>query len=238
MEHNISVVLASYNGEKYIKEQIDSILSELEDGDELIISDDGSTDKTKEIIKSISSDKIILVEGPKTGFVNNFINGCSYAKNEYIFFSDQDDVWLKGKRNIMLSYFSEKIKMVKHDAIIVDENLQTINESYNKLRGANISFIKNLIANTYTGCCMAITKEWFNKLLPIPKGIYHDWWIGLLSCKYKCVKVIDDKLLLYRRHGNNVSQMKPDSLMKRLKKRLYVIKCLRQWLKKKKGIKN
>ena len=179
---NVSVLLASYNGGKYIKEQISSILSELKENDELIVSDDGSTDNTVEIVKSFGDNRIIIVDGPKTGFVNNFINAFHYSHNEIIFFSDQDDVWISGKRDKVVAAFTDVINLVKHDAIIVDENLNEINSSYNELRGANTSFIRNFLKNTFTGCCMAVKREWLIKLLPVPKDVYHDWWIGVLSC--------------------------------------------------------
>lgn len=225
---NVSVLLASYNGGRYIKEQISSILSELKENDELIVSDDGSTDNTVEIVKSFGDNRIIIVDGPKTGFVNNFINAFHYSHNEIIFFSDQDDVWISGKRDKVVAAFTDGINLVKHDAIIVDENLNEINSSYNELRGANTSFIKNFLKNTFTGCCMAVRREWLIKLLPVPKDVYHDWWIGVFSCKYRCAKIIDDKLLLYRRHGENVSEMKPSSLAKRLKKRFYLLKMIKK----------
>ena len=228
MNNKVSVLMATYNGEKYILEQLQSILPQLKDGDELIVSDDGSTDKTVEIIKSINCDKIKVVNGPKQGFVKNFINAFNYSKNDYVFFCDQDDVWLEGKREIMISAFTEGINLVKHDAVIVDKNLNTIEPSYNLMRGANVSFVKNLWANTFTGCCMAVKREWLNKMLPVPEKIYHDWWFGLLSCKYKCAKVLNDKLILYRRHDDNVSQLKPHSLWYRIKQRIYLYRKIRK----------
>lgn len=226
MINNVSVLLASYNGEKYIREQIESILTDLEDDDELIVSDDGSVDLTLNIVSEFTDRRIKVVEGPHKGFVNNFINAFKNSKNAIIFFCDQDDIWVRGKRNKVVNAFSEGINLVKHDAVIVDENLNVLENSYNKKRGANTSYLKNFFCNTFTGCCMAIRREWLEKVVPIPDNIYHDWWIGLLSCRYKCVKIIDDKLILYRRHGNNVSPMKPNSFFYRLRQRLYVLRKL------------
>lgn len=226
MINNVSVLLASYNGEKFIREQIQSILIDLESNDELIISDDGSTDDTLKIISEFDDCRIKIVDGPRNGFVDNFINAFKYSKNEIIFFSDQDDIWLKGKRDAVVNAFADGINLIKHDATIVDENLNIIEESYNLIRGANTSYVKNFFKNTFTGCCMAVRREWLEKIIPIPSNIYHDWWIGLLSCKYKCVKILDDKLILYRRHGKNLSPMKPHSLFYRLKLRLYLLRKL------------
>ena len=92
----ISVAMATYNGEKYIKKQIESILINLNKDDELIISDDGSKDKTLDIIKSIKDKRIKIISGPKQGVIKNFENALNNCTGEYIFLSDQDDIW--GKR--------------------------------------------------------------------------------------------------------------------------------------------
>lgn len=224
----VSVVLASFNGEKYIAEQVSSILKNLMPQDELIISDDGSTDRTLEILRGFNDSGIILLDGPRKGFVKNFENAICRSKNDIIFLSDQDDVWDAEKRNIVVSIFNDKINVVKHDAIIVDENLFTIISSYNKKRKANVGYLRNIIANTFTGCCMAFKRDWLLKMLPVPDNIYHDWWFGVLACKFKCVKIISNKLILYRRHTANVSQMKPQSLLYRIRQRAYLLKQLRQ----------
>lgn len=199
----------------------------LKNEDELIISDDGSTDRTLDIIKNLYDKRIVLVDGPRKGFVKNFENGIRFCKNDIVFFSDQDDIWVQGKRDIIVSEFESGINLVKHDAIIVDENLNVICESYNKLRGANSSYLKNVLANTFTGCCMAVNRDWLIKMLPVPENIYHDWWLGVLACKFKCAKIIPDKLLLYRRHSSNTSQMKPHSIFFRIRDRYNIVKNLK-----------
>ena len=119
----ISVCLASYNGEKYIKEQLDSILSQLNDEDELIVSDDGSTDSTPEILSSYSEQFPILriVKGPGKGVIKNFEYAISLAKGELIFLSDQDDIWCSSKVSRVKEAFSSSGKncmLVLHDAEI------------------------------------------------------------------------------------------------------------------------
>ena len=106
---SISIAMATYNGEKYIKDQLDSILVQLGKDDEIIISDDKSTDQTTEIIKKyIKEDsRIKLLEGPQKGFVKNFENALLNCSNEIIFLCDQDDIWLENKKEKVLEKKNE-----------------------------------------------------------------------------------------------------------------------------------
>ena len=173
--------MATYNGEKYIKEQIDSILKNMNSDDELIISDDGSTDKTREIINSFKDDRIKLIDGPKKGIKKNFENGINNATGEIIFLSDQDDIWMENKiAKVLEAFEKEDATLVIHDAEIVDENLDIIEESFFKYRNSGKGIIKNIWKNTYIGCCMAFKKEIKSVILPIPDNIeMHDQWIGI-----------------------------------------------------------
>ena len=116
----VSVVMAVYNGEKYLKEQLDSIVCQLSFEDELIVSLDPSNDHSKEIIEQYTNIK--LVDGPGKGVIKNFENGLKYVKNEYVFLTDQDDVWMKDKVSKVLSQFDENTMIVMNDAIVLDEN--------------------------------------------------------------------------------------------------------------------
>ena len=151
MREKISVAMATYNGEKYIKEQIDSILVNLEKNDELIISDDGSTDNTINIIKSYKDNRIILLNGPRKGVKQNFANAISYATGKYIFLSDQDDIWMKNKVKKVLDVFDkEQAMLIVHDAIVFDNDTnKVIFNSFFKYRNSGSGVIKNIIKNTY-----------------------------------------------------------------------------------------
>lgn len=129
---NISVAMATYNGEKFIEFQIRSILQNCIDGDEIVISDDGSTDRTIEIIKSFGDDRIKVLDGPKKGIVKNFENAIANTKNEYIFLSDQDDIWMPEKINTIVDYFESdnQLILIQHDAVIVDENEKVLIDSF------------------------------------------------------------------------------------------------------------
>ncbi len=224
--HSISVAMATYNGEKYIKEQLDSILCQLKESDEIIISDDGSSDNTIKIIESYKDKRIKLIEGPKKGIKKNFENAIKECQNEYIFLADQDDIWVNNKVEIVLSYFENKnIDLVIHDCDVVNNNLEVINESFYKLRNSKKGKIKNIIKNSYIGCCMAFKSSLKYKVIPIPNNIeMHDQWIGLRIEKYGHVLFIKEKLIHYRRHDNNASLMKHHPINKMIKNRFNFIK--------------
>ncbi|MHB9054708.1 MAG: glycosyltransferase family 2 protein [Paludibacteraceae bacterium] len=198
--------MATLNGEKYIKEQIDSILIQLGSEDELIISDDGSTDKTLEIIGKFDDERIKLYQNNiMNGYAHNFENALIHSSGDYIFFSDQDDVWLQNKVETMLPYLKED-NFVISDAFITDDNLE-IRDKLSSWRKYKKGYFQNLYKSIYAGCTCAFTKRIKNYALPFPatKYIQHDNWIGLLSELKFNVVYIDEALIYYRRHENNTS---------------------------------
>ena len=221
--YKISVAMATYNGEKYIKEQIESILSQLDCYDEVIVSDDGSTDQTIAIIEKFHDPRIKVIQGPKKGVKQNFSHAIFHCHGKYIFLADQDDIWEMNKVNRVLQEFNKsQAVVVVHDCIIVDHEMNIVNESFYSLRASRTGFSKNILKNSYIGCCMAFHCKLKNKILPIPDKIeMHDQWIGLIGETYgKCV-FISDRLIRYRRHGSNVSQLNRHySLMRMLKNRI------------------
>lgn len=218
--------MATYNGEKYIKEQIDSILKIMTSEDELIISDDGSTDNTLNIISKYNDERIKVVKGPHNGVKQNFANAIENASGKYIFLSDQDDIWKDNKIERVLNEFeTNNVSVVIHDAEVIDENLKVIIPSFFKHRNSGKGIIKNIYKNTYIGCCMAFNSDLKKYILPIPNDIeMHDQWIGILAeTKGNGSAFIKEKLIKYRRHGNNVSQMKHYSVLRMIKNRIIFI---------------
>ena len=210
-DYFISVAMATYNGEKYIREQLESILKQLNEEDEIIISDDGSTDNTINIIKSFEDKRIKIFDGPRNGVKQNFANAIYNCTGKYIFLSDQDDIWCDNKVNIVLKNFEkEKCMCIVHDCIVFDSsNDDVIYDSFYKYRNSGSGIIKNIWKNTYIGCCMTIDARIKNTILPIPNDIeMHDQWIGLLCEKEGKSLFINDKLINYRRHNDNVTNMK------------------------------
>jgi glycosyltransferase involved in cell wall biosynthesis len=198
--------MATFNGEKYIKEQIDSILVQLGKDDELIISDDGSTDNTLEIIRKLDDSRIKVYENVGIhGYAHNFENALKKASGDYIFFSDQDDVWLPSKVETMLPYLQHD-NFVISDAYITNDELE-IKCRLSSWRTYIKGYLQNLFKSIYAGCTCAFTKRIKDYALPFPstKYIQHDNWIGLL-CELKFnVVYVDKPLILYRRHNSNTS---------------------------------
>jgi glycosyltransferase involved in cell wall biosynthesis len=204
----ISVCLASFNGDKYINSQIVSILAQLTLNDELIISDDHSTDNTIAVIKMINDGRIKLVFNKlPRGYSENFENAISYASGDIIFLSDQDDIWLEGKVEKMLCVL-DNVELAVCNAKFVDQDLNTLNKTLFSLRGGKKGFLKNLYKSRYLGACIAFRREILVKLLPFPRNkklCPHDLWISLIAEFYFRVGLLADELILYRRHGMNVS---------------------------------
>lgn len=228
----ISVCMATYNGEKYIREQIYSILSQLSNNDELIISDDFSTDRTLSIIANFDDSRIVVyhhepVDG--TAFQKataNFANALIHAKGDYIFLSDQDDIWHEDK----VAKCMEQLKShccVQHLRDMLTENSKVIlppKRRIPKYLLENIVFLPTC----YSGCCLAFHRKLLNIALPIPKQIRtHDSWIGCLAFMTGDLVNIDCALMDYRVNENTVSYGKSkNSLFHKLRYRIVFLFCL------------
>ena len=203
----ISVCMATHNGEKYIAVQIESILKQLSENDEVVISDDSSIDNTIDIIKNFKDKRIQLYEHNHFYVpVFNFENALRKASGDIIFLSDQDDIWLGNKVEVMtkllLSY-----DLVVSDCILIEESGNVLNDSFFELRESKSGVIHNLIKNSYIGCCMAFNRKILEKALPFPETTpLHDMWIGLIGELFGKTYFCKNKLVKYRRHDGNASQ--------------------------------
>jgi glycosyltransferase involved in cell wall biosynthesis len=220
----LSVCIATYNGEKYIKEQINSILIQLNKNDEIIIGDDGSTDSTLEILKSYNDPRIKIYNNSFQNLILNFESTISRAKGDYIFLADQDDVWLPNRIENSLKYLIE-YDIVVSNCKVVNEYCEIIHESFFELNKSKKGLISNLISNSYLGCCLAFRKSILKKVLPFPKNIpMHDIWIGFVSELFYKVKYDEVPVMLYRRHGQNESStgdVSKYSFLQKVKFRLF-----------------
>jgi glycosyltransferase involved in cell wall biosynthesis len=208
----VSVCMASYNGERYIAKQMKSILCQLSAGDELIIVDDASTDRTREQIVATSDPRVrLLVNEKNLGVLASFEKALSRSSGEIIFFSDQDDVWKPEKVSAILGAFGRNpdAMLVLSDSVVIDENDHVIADSYYSTR---TKFATGIIANIlhfrYQGCSMALRRTLLPDVLPFPYAFYtfHDIWIGMRTylAGHK-ILYLQQSLFLYRRHSLNVS---------------------------------
>lgn len=203
----ISVCIATYNGEKFIRQQISSIISQIGDKDEIIVSDDGSADSTVSIIQGFGDKRIKIIKGPeKKSPTLNFENALRHACGDYIFLADQDDVWKSNKVSTCMQWLC-KYDCVVSDAEMTDGKLNIIESSYYKVHSTKTSRYYNLLLkNGYMGCCMAFSRRVLDAALPFPEDIpMHDIWIGNIAAFKFSVRFIPDRLVMFRCHGNNSS---------------------------------
>ena len=224
----ISVCMATYNGEKFIKEQIDSILPQLSNDDEIIISDDGSTDKTVDIIENYYDSRIKLLKDNRfRSTIYNLENALKHSNGDVVFLCDQDDKWSSNKVEICLSYMDD-YDLIIHDAYITDSNLNITHDSFFKVNNTKYGKWQNIVKNGYHGCCMVVKRKLLNAVLPFPQKLpMHDMYIGNFAAfnNFK-IKFIKEKLLFYRRHENSVSESSNKSKRKlsdRIKDRYIIL---------------
>ncbi len=229
LEKNIrvSVAMVTYNGGVYLRQQMDSILEQLGENDELVISDDGSRDETISILREYQkkNSKVRVIKGLRQGVKRNVEHAIKNTRGSYIFLADQDDIWLPGKVEQVLQAFErQRAAVVIHDArVFANGNTSDIlMESFFAFRSAKPGIWKNIVKNSYIGCCMAFRRELLEVILPIPEQIeMHDQWIGVLGDYYAGKSCFLPKpLLLYRRHEKNQSAMTHYSFGKMLRNRL------------------
>jgi glycosyltransferase involved in cell wall biosynthesis len=206
----ISVSMATYNGEKYIYAQLESILKQLSENDEVVISDDSSADKTVDIIKSFNDKRIRLLKHIQArNPIYNFENSLKHARGDIIVLSDQDNIWFENRINIIRKHFyrkERKINTLILDGFIVDENENVLSNSLLEEIRYRKGIMRNILRNTYMGCTMAFPRDLLKVALPFPKNLpMHDIWLGILSEIYGEVDLSEEKTLKFRIHSLNAS---------------------------------
>ncbi|HHT98134.1 MAG TPA: glycosyltransferase family 2 protein, partial [Clostridiales bacterium] len=219
--NKVDIVMTSYNGEKYISEQIDSILNSSYQNFHISIYDDGSTDSTLEIITKYhldNIDKITIYKNKKNkGVTRNFLEGLSNTDSDYIMFCDQDDYWKEDKILITLN---EMIKSEQRnpnlpiavftDVIVANKDLKEIHPSFFKLSYLNpykIDLPRLLMENKLIGCSVMVNKRVRDviKSNSIPRyAKFHDGWVGLIAASMGEIIFLNKGTLLYRQHGGNL----------------------------------
>lgn len=215
--NKICIALSTYNGERYIKEQLESILSQSYENFIILVRDDNSNDKTLEILSSY--DIKVIDEKKNLGIKKSFAFVMQYSfKNldsDYLMFSDQDDIWDANKvkttyqkmQELENIYGMDTPLLVHGDLTVVDENLEVIASSfwkYQNIDPSKDSLNHLLLHNTVTGCTMMINRSLAEKIKNIPSEvIMHDWWIAMVASAFGKIAYIDESLMLYRQHGKN-----------------------------------
>lgn len=219
-QEKVEILLASYNGAKYIQEQLDSILSQTYKNIFITILDDASSDETIEIIKryiEVNPSKISLkVHSKNQGIINTFSTLLSLSSANYVMCSDQDDIWLPHKVEETMKKMIENEKklgkafpiLIHTDLIIVDERLNKLDDSFwnyiniDAAKGQNLNRL--LVQNIVTGCTMLMNRSLISLAVPFPQNILmHDWWIALIACSLGKIDYVQHPTLLYRQHRNN-----------------------------------
>ncbi|HFI0404901.1 TPA: glycosyltransferase family 2 protein [Streptococcus suis] len=223
----VNILMSTYNGQQFLAEQIRSIQDQTYTDWTLLVRDDGSSDKTREILQDFASQdsriRLIDVEETKNlGVIKSFHRLVHYEQADYYFFSDQDDVWLPDKLAVSLqeaqSYQTDQPLMVYMDLTVVDQDLQVMTESMIRSQShhANTQLVQELTENTVTGGVSMINHSLASLWTKTEDIIMHDWYLALLASAFGKLVFIDKAGELYRQHADNVLGAR--TLSKRLKK--------------------
>jgi len=242
----ISVCMATHNGAAYLGEQLRSILGQLAPDDEVVISDDSSTDATVAIIKAFADPRIRLYEH-NTFFspIFNFEHALQQATGEIIILADQDDVWLDNKVATIVEHLPARARvpwLLVLDGVVIDAGGRQIAASIFQKLGSGPGVVKNVYDNTYLGCCLAFSRDLLAIALPFPRTIpMHDMWLGLLCNLWGRVEFVPVKTIGYRKHPGSMTDFRIRfQPCVQIRRRFWliwhlVVRSLRHWRRGKEG---
>lgn len=230
----VSICITTYNGEKFILEQLNSILEQIDEKDEIIITDDDSLDRTREIIEELGDPRIYFYSNQtRLGYTKNFEKALKKSSGDIIFLCDQDDIWTPNKyTTIKLDLIDNDF--VVHDAVIVNEKRKVLFPSFFNWRGVHFTLFGNIFKFGFLGCCMAFKRSVLEMALPFPKKeklATFDNWLFLIGIKKFKVKFQKKPLIEYRRHDSNASSggsTSRKSIVFKINYRIYIILKLTQ----------
>ncbi len=207
----ISIAMCTYNGDRFIKEQLDSILNQTYKNLEIIICDDCSSDNTINIIKEYikNDNRIKFFKNKKNlGFVKNFEQAISLCKGDFIALADQDDIWKINKLELFLNDINHNV-LIYSDAILIDINGHEIGEELIRRNSCLVSGKCNkafFLSNCVSGNTLMFKRELIEHILPIPEKIsYHDIWIAFVASTYSTITYTDEAMTYYRRYADQVT---------------------------------
>jgi glycosyltransferase involved in cell wall biosynthesis len=222
--------MATYNGERFLAEQLQSILSQLSPNDEIIIVDDASQDSTCAVIDGFCDSRIRLIQNATNrGVVASFETALQQTTGEIVFLSDQDDIWRADKVKTVLQVFrsNSAITMVVSDAVLIDQDGAVLGPSYYSQRGRfSDRVLTNLARCKFLGCTMAFRTEVLQKAFPFPSSrlFLHDLWIGMVNrLSGGRTQYLPDSLVSYRRHDSAATGIHRLSAAHRILSRLQLI---------------
>ena len=204
----VSVALPVYNGALYLAEQLDSILQQLEAEDEIIAAYQSSTDDSLSILQAYQEKdpRVKIIYNQRRGITSNFDEAIAHCSGDIIFLSDQDDVWLPKKRQVVVEAFARTgADLIIHNAVHTDAALHPQDHTFFEIYPIGPGKWKNIKKPRMSGCCMAFTKHMRDKLLPLPEIYGYDQWIAVLAEFSGKIVYLEDVLLLHRLHGENVT---------------------------------
>lgn len=204
----VSVVMSTHNGEKYVEEQIESILQQSYDNIELIITDDRSTDRTRELLRRYAesfANITLFFNEANVGYIKTFEKGMLRARGDFVALSDQDDIWLHNKIEALVNQI-ENFDIVYCDSELVDEDGKPLNKKMSDVINqlTYTDCLKMAVGAWIPGHAQLIRRSLIEKCVPFPTTVAHDFWLGFVASCNKGAGYFNHPLVLYRQHGSNL----------------------------------
>lgn len=227
----VSVAMCTWNGERWLDAQLESILSSIAPGDELVVVDDASSDGTWARLRAIDDPRVRLLRNDANlGVRASFDRALGATRGAIVLLADQDDVWEPRKRDAMVEAFAADpaVTAVVSDATLIDGDGAWIGESFMATRGGfDGSLAGTFVRSRFLGCAMGVRRRVLELALPIPaRAPMHDMWLGAIAAAIGRVAYVDRPLLRYRRHGGNASPSRSPSPLRALRWRLDLLVAL------------
>lgn len=218
---SVEVALATFQSERFLRQQLDSLFAQTEQGFTVLIADDGSRDATVEIIAEYARRypgriRVVAHDRQAGGALGNFARLIDHATADHLFLCDHDDVWLPNKIELSLARMAlladthgDEVPLLVHtDLVVVDENLKSLGSSffrYQNLDPTRNDVLSLLTANVASGCAMVVNRALYERARPIPpEALMHDHWLTLVAATFGAIACVEEATILYRQHDNNV----------------------------------